>query len=610
MKFANTHSVELEPGYWFSKEKLNREVTINSVYEQFSQSGRIKAFNFDWREGEPQKPHIYWDSDVAKWMEGAAYSLKKHPDKALEAKVDSLIEKIAEHQGADGYFNIYFTVIDPSKRFTGRDNHELYCAGHLIEAAIACDEIGKPQLLETMKKYVAYIEKVFLLEKSAYFASPGHEEIELALLRMYRHTKDAQCLRLAKYFIDVRGTENDFAGKTPDSTEPPRAPLSKYSQSHLPVRRQTEAVGHCVRALYLYTGMAMLAKETNDRELLDACRALFYDITNKKMYITGGVGSTHIGEAFTNAYDLPHDIAYAETCAAIALMFFCRAMLENEPNAVYADTLERAFYNGVLSGLSLGGNRFFYENALEINLNEHFNNGFGAPRFPITQRPELFGCSCCPPNLNRLLSSLGGYLFSLGGDTLFIHEYTASRLSENGVTCTVKTEYPVKGEITVTAENVKTVALRIPSWCEKYEISRPYELKDGYAYIENDGSEIRLSLDVTPRAVFSNRLISRDAYKLAVMRGPVVYCAEAIDNEALQTVCLPQKITAEETLCQDCGLPKLTVDAYILQSDSDAPYKNYPDALQKTKLHLIPYSAFANRGECDMRVWFSMAPAL
>ena len=285
-------------------------------------------------------------------------------------------------------------------------------------------------------------------------------------------------------------------------------------------------------------------------------------------------------------------------------------MLENEPKSIYADTLERAFYNGVLSGISLNGKHFFYENALEINLNEHFDFGFGGPRFPITLRPEIFGCSCCPPNLNRLLSSLGGYIFALEKDTLYVNEYTASELNENGITCTVNTRYPINGEICIKAQNVKTVALRIPGWCDTYKINRPFELKNGYAYIQNDDNEIILTLDIAPRAVFSNRLVSRDAYKLAVMRGPVVYCAEARNNEALQTVSLPQKITAEEAFCEECGLPMLTVNAYALKNTDDELYKNRPDELSEIKLQLIPYSAFANHGETDMRVWFPIVPQI
>lgn len=600
MKSIDFKSVQLNNGFWFEKEKLNREKTINAVYNRFADTGRIKAFDFDWRDGEDGKPHIFWDSDVAKWMEGAAYILAKHSDKELEEKLDSLIEKIRENQGKDGYFNIYFTVVEPAKRFKDRNCHELYCAGHLIEAAIACDEIGKPQLLYCMEKYVDYIIKVFLDEKSASFASPGHEEIELALVRLYKYTLNKKYLSLAEHFINIRGSKDDFTAEAGGMVF-----SGDYCQSHKPVREQDEAVGHAVRALYLYTGMAMLAKETDDTELFNVCKKLFENITTKKMYVTGGVGSTHIGEAFTNAYDLPNDVAYAETCAAISMMFFGKAMLENENDGKYADVIERAFYNGVLSGLSLDGKSFFYTNPLEINLNEHSENLLGKAWFPITRRPEIFDCSCCPPNINRVLASLGGYVFGMDNGTLFINQYTASEMKCGDMVCKTVTEYPLNGKITVTATGCKKIALRIPEWCENFELNKPFDLKKGYAIIENDGDEIILNLEMRPRAVFADSHILRDAYKLCVMRGPVVYCAESIDNIAeLHRFSLSPNFKYEETLSDLSALPEINISAYCLENCDEIYSSKVPKLTEKT-LHMIPYNAFANREECDMRIWFS-----
>lgn len=597
--------VHLHSGFWLEKAELNRKITIRAVYEQFARTGRLRAFDMNWREGEENRPHIFWDSDVAKWMEGAAYSLAQHPDTELEAQLDALIEKIRCHQGADGYFNTYFTALAPAERFRNRDNHELYCAGHLIEAAIACDAIGKPVLLSCMKQYVAYIRRVFMEEKSAGFSSPGHEEIELALLRLYRHTGEPQYRELAEHFIHIRGT-------AADSCDPRFRPAfydpdhSTHNQSHRPVREQTEAVGHAVRALYLYTGMAMLAKETDDTALLETCRTLYTDITRRKMYVSGGVGSTHIGEAFTNPYDLPNDTAYAETCAAIALVLFCRAMLENEPDGRYADTMERALYNGVLSGLSLDGRRFFYVNALEINRNEHFQNPFGAPHFPLTQRPEIFSCSCCPPNLNRLLASVGGYLFGREGDVLYVHQYAAATLQDGALHATVETAYPLSGQIRITAAGAGTVALRIPAWCTDFRLNHPYTQKNGYAYIRNDGSPIELALDLTPRAVFADSRVARDAYRLCIQRGPVVYCAEEVDNgDGLHRFSVAPSFGWKETAEYFGGLPALQIEAYRL-ADSE-PYTTAAPARERVSLRLIPYNAFANRGESDMRVWFPAA---
>ena len=375
--------VTLTGGYLAEKQALNRRVTLQAVYDRFYETGRITAFGHGYPDADPIRPHFFWDSDVAKWMEGAAYVLAHEPDPALEAKVDAIIDDIAAHQHADGYFNIYFTVVEPDKRWSNRDWHELYCAGHLMEAAVAYAEAtGKTKFLSCMEKYADYIAKIFMEEQSAAFHTPGHEEIELALVRLYRHTGKKQYLDLAAYFINTRGVAEE-QGK------------NNYNQSHLPVREQDSAEGHAVRAMYLYTGMAYLAAETGDEALIAACKKLWADATEQKMYITGGLGSTYIGEAFTTPFDLPPDQAYTETCAGIALCFFANGMLALENHAAYADVIERALYNGVLSGLSHRGDEFFYENPLEVNLSERFVSVWGARRFPAHRRVACFACSCC-----------------------------------------------------------------------------------------------------------------------------------------------------------------------------------------------------------------------
>ena len=355
MEFIGFDKVSLESGFLHEKQKLNREVTLDAVYNRFYETGRFDAFKCDWKEGMEKQPHYYWDSDVAKWMEAVAYILKKESNPELEAKVENLIDEIEKNQSPDGYFNIFFTVIEPDKRFFERTAHELYCAGHLFEAAVAYFECtGKDRFLKLMEKYADHIIRVFVEEKTAKFITPGHEEIELALVRMYSATKKKKYLDLAKFFIDNRGYAE--------------AEKEYYSQSHLPVREQKTAEGHAVRACYLYAAMADVAYETGDTELYEVCKTLFADIVNKKMYITGGIGSTRKGEAFTVPYDLKNDKAYAETCAAISLMFFAHRMMRFENDAKYADVIERVLYNGMISGLSLDGTSFFYENPLEIDL--------------------------------------------------------------------------------------------------------------------------------------------------------------------------------------------------------------------------------------------------
>ncbi len=591
MKTFSYQNVDLTSGYLFDKQELNRKTTINAVYDRFDDTGRIGAFDFSWKEGDEKKPHVFWDSDVAKWMEGACYILKKHRNAELEAKVDALVENIKKHQGKDGYFNIFFTVCKPNGRFIDRTRHELYCAGHLMEAAVAYSEAtGKSDLLDCMERYADYIKKVFVDEKSAGFISPGHEEIELALMRMYVHTGKKKFLDLAEHFINIRGTEGDA--------------MSSYDQSHMPVREQSEAVGHAVRAVYLYTGMAYLAKQTNDKQLLEACKKLWDSIIHTKMYVTGGLGSTCLSEAFTNAYDLPNDTAYTETCAGISLMFFANAMLEFENDSQYADITERVLYNGVLSGMSLDGKCFFYENPLEINLNEHITLLHGTRRFPITQRVECFSCSCCPPNINRLLASLGNYIYGIDGDTLYVNQYISSKLSSDGITATMTTEYPHKGTVKFTANGTAKIAFRIPWWCESYEINKPYTIKNGYAIVENDGSETVVEFAITVKAVHADPRVIRDAGRICFMRGPVVYCAEAVDNaHGLHSYRVSPDAKVTESYDESFGLITLELDAKHLIDFEGTLYSTEAPKAENAVLKLIPYNSFANRGESDMLVW-------
>lgn len=592
MKNYSFSKVKLTDGYLCAKSELNRKITIPAVYDRFFETGRIAAFRCDYKEGEPNRPHFFWDSDVAKWIEGAAYEIAKSPDEDLIEKIDAIVECIMKNQGEDGYFNIYYTVIEPEGRWSNRDCHELYCAGHLMEAAVAYAEAtGKCDFLHCMEKYADYIYRIFVTERSASFCTPGHEEIELALVRMYRYTEKKKYLELAAHFINGRGVHTE--------------PLANAQyQSHLPVREQKDALGHAVRALYLYTGMAYVAKETEDESLIAACKTLWEDVTERKMYITGGVGSTNIGEAFTHPYDLPSDTAYAETCASIALVLFAQAMLAIENDAKYADVIERALYNGVLSGLSLDGTRFFYTNPLEINLSERFENMYDRRRLPITQRPVIFDCSCCPPNINRLLASLGNYVYGCEGDTLFVNQFVHSSVSSDGVSAMVKTAYPCDGEVVISATGVKTVAIRIPSWCESFTINKPYEMKNGYAFVTADG-EITARFDLTPTAVYADTRVIRNSGKLAIMRGPVVYCAESVDNEEnLHAYVVPNDFTYEEEYDENIGLYTLKVACFRRENGAEGLYSRKAPKYEAATLNLIPYNAFANRGESNMVVWF------
>ncbi len=594
MKLISYDQVTLRSGFFYDKQELNRKTTINAVYDRFTETGRIGSFKFGYPEKDPVRPHYFWDSDVAKWMEGAAYILRKNPDPELEARVDEIVNDIAENQHEDGYFNIFFTVVQPENRWANRDWHELYCAGHLMEAAVAyAAATGKTKFLSCMERYADYIAKVFMEDHSAAFDTPGHEEIELALVKLYRHTGKKKYLDLAAYFVNTRGTEGDRN-------------RVDYNQSHLPVREQTDAVGHAVRAVYLYTGMAYLAAETGDQTLIDACHTLWKDVTEQKMYITGGLGSTYIGEAFTTPFDLPPDQAYTETCAGIALCFFSRGMQALDNDARYADVLERALYNGVLSGLSTDGAQFFYENPLEINLSERFSSVWGARRFPAHRRVACFGCSCCPPNVNRLLPTLGGYVYGVDGDTLYINQFADSSMTDGDITADISTTYPLDGAVTVTAKGVGKLAIRIPAWCDSFTLSRNYTMEKGYAVVDNDGTPVTVTFDLAPRKVWADPRVLRAAGQAAVMKGPVVYCAEGVDNgeRELHNYILPADLMAAEEQNSEYGLPTLTVACVKRVQDGNTLYRNQPPKTEAAALRLIPYHAFANREETDMRVWF------
>jgi len=578
-------------GFWGELQRRNRERTMPAVEARFRETGRFDAFRFGTAWPEGWQPHIYWDSDVAKWMEAAAYILQKAPDPRLEQSVEELIDLIGKNQGADGYFNIHFTVVAPEMRWQNRDWHELYCAGHLIEAAVAYYEAtGRDRFLHCMLKYAAYIEKVFMIEGSAAFATPGHEEIELALVRLYRCTGDARWLRLSQWFVEQRGNN----GK-----DKPIGGVPCYAQNHLPAREQTEAMGHAVRATYLYCAMADLALETGDEGLLNACRALFRNITEKRMYITGGVGSTHRGEAFTVDYDLPNETAYAETCAAIGLALFARRMSALEPDSRYADAAERAIYDGFLSGISEDGTAFFYENPLEIHpaLRHRDTCRPDNERYPITQRQKVFRCSCCPPNVVRFVASLADFLFTRDGDTLYVHHYACARTAQ----IDMATEYPREGEIALRLRGMAggRVALRIPGWCENYHCSAAETLGRGYCYVDipSDDFSLELRLEMPARLVYANPRAYENIGRAAVTRGPVVYCLEAVDNgENLRA------LSIAAGACFTGGFDILECDGHRLEAP-DALYAAEAPKRLPQRLRFIPYYRFANRGESEMAVW-------
>lgn len=598
MKRVDFTSTKITGGFWKEWQDTVKNVTVNAVYDRFCDTGRFEAFKFD-KNGV--KPHIFWDSDVAKWIEGAAYIISQNSAPHLEKIIDELVLLIEKNQDENGYFNIYHTVIEPENRFKRRDNHELYCAGHFIEAAIAYhNATGKSKLLELMLKYVDHIESRFVKLKDTVFSTPGHEEIELALFKLYEHTGDKKHLDLAKFFVDTRGhrieDDTDYWGDT------------IYNQSHKPVREQLTAHGHAVRAVYLYCAMADYARTCNDEELLKACKSLFDDITTKKMYVTGGIGSSYLGEAFTVDYDLPNRVSYTETCAAIGLILFANRMLLIEPERKYADVIERALYNGMLSGVSIDGKGFFYTNPLEIMPYMRTRNECVRENhewLPITQRVEVFECSCCPPNIVRFFPSVANLLYTVDDASLYVHQFMQSEsvIAQNGNKLNIKqeTNYPYDGRVKITVSGGSTrLVVRIPGWSDaKYDVN-----ENGYACFDvSDGESIELDFEMKPFFVEANPNVANNCAKYAVQNGPIIYCTESIDNGAnIRDIRLDS--SAEFEVCFDGALNTqvLKIYAYRRKSSSELYYKLGND-LVKFKATLIPYYAFANRGESEMLVW-------
>lgn len=592
--------VKITGGYWKARQDINCSVTLKAVYDRFNETGRFEALKCDLRDGDTNIPHIFWDSDVAKWIEGASYILHSEKnDQAVEI-IENAIDLIIKNSDENGYFNSHFLVAEKENRFRLRECHELYCAGHLIEAAVAYYELtGKDRFLNAVKKYADYIERAFKIDNTAAFITPGHPEIELALVRLYKATGEKRYIELAKYFIDKRGNCDEPGIYTDWANE-------YYSQDEIPVRERKTAEGHCVRALYLMCAAADIAYIYKDNDLKTACERFFDSIVNKRMYITGGVGSSNMGESFTIDYDLPNRTAYAETCAAISLAMFAERMLKFGADSRYSDIIERTMYNGIMSGISLDGKSFFYENPLEID--PDFNNINTSTkvkeRFPITQRVEVFDCSCCPPNIMRFVASISGLIYGFDDNTVYINQYMNSEGDVNGIKISQKTDYPNNGKITVRCNsNKKQIAFRIPCWCKSFNINKKYSIKNGYAYVDLDSEEnIELELDMPVRIISANRRIHSDAGRIAVMRGPVVYCAEGIDNGAdIKSIALPAE-SVFELAESEFLLPILKTEAYR-PFGSDSLYYEAVDDYEKIPLTLIPYYAFANRGESEMQVW-------
>lgn len=639
--FAPLDKVRIDSGFWAKYQYLIRNVVIpyqwealNDRIEGAEPSHAIKNFRIaaGLEQGE-FKGFVFQDSDLSKWLEAVGYSLSINPDPEIKKTADEVIALISKAQQPDGYLNTYFTVKEPDKKWTNlRDCHELYCAGHLIEAAVAYhNATDDTKILDVVCRLADHIDDTFGDEPGKKRGYPGHEEIELALVKLYKVTDEQKYLALAKYFIDERGKQPlyfELEAQARGNVDHFRIwdhMGASYFQSHLPVREQTEAVGHAVRAVYLYSGMADVAYETSDKELFEACRTLWDSITNRQMYVTGAIGSMSFGEAFSFDYDLPNDTVYAETCAAIGLIFFAQRMLRWETDRVYSDVMELALYNAVLSGISLDGKRFFYVNPLEV-WPEACEKNKTRSHVKVSRQP-WFGCACCPPNIARLLMSLGSYIYSTKDKEINIHLYINSQsvidIEDNPVSISQKTDYPWDGNVTIEVtperETVFAINLRIPGWCKNAQITINGIAYDGeqmqpngYVKIERvweKGDMIGLNFDMPVVRVKAHPNVRENTGKIAIKRGPLVYCAEQADNgENLHNIIIAEESNFEGYFEKDFlgGAYVITTDAKRIDPNgwtkdlysADSEIKSIPAIIK-----LIPYFLWANREPGEMIVW-------
>lgn len=629
--------VTLTEGFWNERMRVNRERTLPAVYHQMKTTGRLDA----WRRDMPDEQlhrHIFWDSDTGKWIEAVGHTLAGGRDAELERQVDEVIDWIVKAQEPDGYLNSFFTNVEPEARWTNlRDRHELYCAGHLIEGAVAYFKAtGKRALLDAVSRYADHIAATFGTGAGQRRGYCGHPELELALVKLAETTGERCYLDLARYFVDERGrSPHYFDLEAVARGEDPRnfwAKTYHYCQAHVPVREQKTATGHSVRAAYLYTAMADLGRLTGDAALADSCRSIWEDLTNHQMYITGGVGPAHTNEGFTFAYDLPNETAYGETCAAIALVFWAQRMFELIGHGAYVDVLERALYNGVLAGVSAEGNQFFYANPLAsypyVSPYAHWS---GIHTDKHYRRSDWFGCACCPPNLARVVASVGHYLYAASDDAVFVNLYASSsaslELSGVPVMLEQRTAYPWDGGVRIEVKALQpatfTLALRIPGWCRDFQLALngatvDAHPVDGYVRLKNTwapGDVIDLNLRMPVERMLAHPDVRQDAGLVALQRGPVVYCAEEADNGArLANLVLEDAAVltprVDETLFGGIG----TITGEVARVEpGEWPGGLYQPASSVIRtagpqsFTAIPYAFWANREPGEMRVWLRAA---
>ena len=574
--------VKINDNFWSPRLSKHVSATLPVCIDQIeNQTGRIRNFE-NAAKGEGEHSGIFFDdSDVYKALEGMAYSLINNPDPELEKKADEWIDKFAAAQQPDGYINTFYTLTGLDKRWTNMDKHEMYCAGHMIEAGVAYYQAtGKRKLLDVCIRMTDHMMSQFGPGKRHWV--PGHEEIELALVKLYQTTQEQKYLDFAYWLLEERGHGHGTMGD-----EGKWNPV--YYQDIVPVRQLTDISGHAVRCMYLYCGMADVAALKNDTGYIAAMDRLWDDVVHRNMYITGGVGSSHDNEGFTEDYDLPNLDAYCETCASVGMVLWNQRMNQLTGDSKYIDVLERSLYNGALAGISLGGDRFFYVNPLESKGDHH--------------RQEWYGCACCPSQLSRFLPSIGNYIYASSDDALWVNLYIGNtgqiRIGETDILLTQETDYPWDGSVKLTISTSqpleKEIRLRIPNWCKTYDLSingKRINVSEekGYAVIKDWKSQdvIALDMDMPVEIVAADPHVKENFGKRAIQRGPLVYCMEEIDNPVyFDQIQLSPSTTFQTAFASDIlnGIKTIITNGRAQSAT------------------FIPYYAWDNRKAGKMRVW-------
>ncbi|MEK6782367.1 MAG: beta-L-arabinofuranosidase domain-containing protein [Bacteroidota bacterium] len=608
--------VNITDNFWKPRMDQVATTTLQAcIYQTEIKTPRIRNFEIAGGTRKGKFEGIFYDdSDVYKALEAISYSLKNKPNVELEKKADEWIDKIAAAQQPDGYLNTYYTLQFPEKRWTDMSMHEDYNGGHLIEAAVAYyNATGKRKLLDVASKFADHFNSQFGPDKKHWVT--GHQELELALVKLFKTTKDDKYLKLADWLLDERGHKRAKGYTWTEWKD------TAYAQDVVPVKQQKEITGHAVRAMYMYTGAADVAAQTGDQGYMNAMKTVWDDVVHRNMYITGGIGSSGNNEGFSVDYDLPNEQAYCETCASVGMVFWNQRMNLLTGESKYFDVLERSLYNGALDGLSLSGDRFFYGNPLASN-GKHF-------------RREWFGTACCPANIARLVASLGDYVYNISGNGIWVNLFVASNttisMGKTKVTIDQKSNYPWDGEVTVNVDPEKkarfNVYVRIPGWAtgetvpgDLYHFVKTpsakfilkvngkdavYQMGNGYAIINREwkkGDVIQLNLPMEVQEVAARESIMADVDRVALQRGPLVYCIEGADNGGQAwNILMPEntafKTSFEKDLLNGVVTIKAEVPAVVFSAD------NQTASTQKKTITAIPYYSWCNRGSNPMQVW-------